>query len=445
MHRFLCLFSFFSFITLNAQVLAPREQARVTDEILDERINHLLPRLMDKTGIDMWVLISSEYNEDPVLKTFLPATWLSARRRTMLVFYRDAANNKFEKLAVARYNVGATIKSAWDPQAQPDQWAALTDIIASRKPKKIGVNTSSDFGHADGMTHTEYAELMHRLPPAQKASVLSAEKLAVSWLETRTERELQLYPQLVQITHDLIAEAFSEKVITPGITTTDDVVWWFRSRFAQMGLSTWFHPSVDVQRADSLSFEHLRNFANRPADEVIRPGDLLHCDVGITYLRLNTDVQQHAYVLRPGEDSLPTGLRQAMKNANQLQDLLTAQFKTGATGNEVLAAALKKAKEAGLQPSIYTHPLGTHGHAAGPTIGLWDMQGGVPGSGDYPVYPNTVYSIELNAATHVPEWKKKVRIMLEEDGWWDGQTFRYISGRQKEIYLIPRAKAGIGN
>ena len=438
MRFLLFILGFFCFTCLNAQVLSPRDQARVVDEILADRINNLLPRLMDRAGIDMWVIISREYNEDPVIKTFLPATWLSARRRTILVFYRDTKKNVFEKLAVARYNVGSAIQSAWNPEKQPDQWAALVDIINSRDPQKIGLNFSANFGHADGLTYTEYNELVRHLPSAQKAKLTSAEKLAVSWLETRTEREMQIYPQLVQLTHSLIAEAFSEKVITPGITTTDDVVWWFRERFAQLGLATWFHPSVDVQRSDSLSFEHLRSFSNRPADQVIQRGDLLHCDVGITYLRLNTDIQQHAYVLRPGETTVPESIQTAMTNARRLQDFLTKQFRNGATGNEMLASALKEAKAAGIRPSIYTHPLGLHGHAAGPTIGLWDQQGGVPGSGDYPLYPNTVYSIELNAATYIPEWKKDVRIMLEEDGFWDGKTFRYIGGRQKNIYTIPR-------
>ena len=438
MKRLLFCMAFFALANVQAQVLSVRDQARVIDQILDERINQLLPRLMDRAGIDMWVIISREYNEDPVLKTFLPSTWLSARRRTILVFYRNVRTNGLEKLAIARYNVGASIKAAWDPQKQPDQWAALTEIINSRDPQKIGLNFSSDFAHADGLTHTEYRELMERLSVSQKAKITSAEKLAVSWLETRTESEMNLYPRLVQLTHDLIAEAFSEKVITPGVTTTDDVVWWFRSRFAEMGLSTWFHPSVDVQRADSASVEHLRSFANRPADDVIRPGDLLHCDVGITYLRLNTDVQQHAYMLLPGEKTVPENLQAAMENTRMLQDMLTSQFKSGATGNQMLAGALQKAKAAGLRPSIYTHPLGTHGHAAGPTIGMWDQQGGVPGSGDYPLYPNTAYSIELNTTAYIPDWKKDVRIMLEEDGYWDGQRFRYISGRQKAMYLIPR-------
>lgn len=443
--RHLLLPLLFLCLSAQAQVLPLRQQAAIIDSILADRINNLLPTLMDRAAVDMWVMTSREYNEDPVLKTFLPATWLSARRRTILVFYRNAAQQKMEALAIARYNVGETIKAAWDVQKFPNQWDALIDIINTRNPKKIALNTSADFGHADGLVRTEYEELMKKLPAAQKNKIVSAESLAVSWLETRTEREMQLYPQLVRLTHDIIEEAFSEKVITPGVTTTDDVVWWFRQKFGDMGLSTWFHPSVDIQRNDPQNFEHLRSFSNRPKEQVILPGDLIHCDVGITYLRLNTDIQQHAYVLKPGETALPASLRKAMANGNRLQDILTAQFANGKTGNQILAGALAQAKAEGIVPSIYTHPLGTHGHAAGPTIGMWDMQGGVPGSGDYMLYPNTVYSIELNAATEIPEWKKPVRIMLEEDGYWDGKTFRYINGRQKEMYLIPRVKSGLGN
>ena len=444
MKKWLLVFLLGFGVTLQAQILSPRDQSVVIDEILDDRINNLLPTLMEKSGIDMWVIMSREYNEDPVLKTFLPATWLSARRRTIIVFYKDSSKKAWEKLAIARYNVGETIKSAWDVQKFPDQWDALLDIINTRNPKKIGINTSRVFAHADGLDHTEYLEFMKKLPAAQQAKVVSAEKLAVGWLETRTEREMQIYPQLVDITHEIIAEGFSGRVITPGITTTDDVVWWYRKKIRDLGLDTWFHPSVDIQRDDSANFEHLRSFANRPHDEVILPGDLLHVDFGITYLRLNTDVQEHAYILRPGETDVPANIKKAFASANRLQDILTGQFATGRTGNQVLAAALAQAKSEGIVPSIYTHPLGYHGHAAGPTIGLWDMQGGVPGGGDYPIYPKTAYSIELNAATDIPEWKKSIRIMLEEDGYWDGKTFRFISGRQKEIFLVPRKTANIG-
>jgi Xaa-Pro aminopeptidase len=200
---------------------------------------------------------------------------------------------------------------------------------------------------------------------------------------------------------------------------------------------------VDVQRSDSTSFEHLRSFSNRPKDEVIIPGDLLHVDIGITYLRLNTDCQQHAYILKPGETGLPPALQQAFEKANRLQDILTSNFVKGRTGNQILSASLAQAKIEGIKASIYTHPLGFHGHAAGPTIGMWDQQGGVPGSGDFPLNYNTAYSIELNAATFIPEWKKEIRIMLEEDGYYDAAGFRYIGGRQKAVYLVLRPKAAI--
>jgi len=446
MKRIFCFLLLSTFVLFaDAQVLPLREQARVEDEILGERLNHLLPELMKRHGIDMWVLISREYNEDPVLKTMLPATWLSARRRTILVFYHDPVKQQYEKLAIARYNVGEHIKASWDMQRFPNQWDQLVDIIQQRNPKTIALNTSTHFAHADGLVYTEQQELMNKLPRAYHNRIRSAEPLAISWLETRTGREMQLYPSLVQATHRIIEEGFSELVITPGITTTDDVVWWFRQKIRDLGYNTWFHPSVSVQRNDSLNFEHLRSFSNRPKDEVIRPGDLLHVDIGITYLRLNTDIQQHAYVLRPGETEVPASIRAAFAKANRLQDLLTGQFRTGLTGNQILAAALAQAKAEGIEAVIYTHPLGFHGHAAGPTIGLWDQQGGVPGSGDYPLYEQTAYSIELNAATGIPEWNKSIRIMLEEDGYYDANGFRYISGRQREIYLVPRKKTNTGN
>ena len=426
------------------QILSQREQAKVVDEILAERINNLLPQLMERNGIDLWVIISREYNEDPVLKTMLPATWLSARRRTILVFYNNAQKKVFEKLAIARYNVGENIKAAWDLQKFPNQWDAVMDIITTRSPQKIGINISKNYGHADGLDHTEYGEFMEKLPVAFKNKIVSAETLAVNWLETRTDREMNFYPQLVSVTHKIIDEGFSEKVITPGITTTDDVVWWFRQKIKDLGLDTWFHPSVAVQRSDSNSFEHLRSFSNRPKDDVIQPGDLLHVDFGISYLRLNTDCQQHAYVLKPGETEAPKTIRDAFAKANRLQDILTAQFKKGKTGNQILADALAQAKAEGIAATIYTHPLGLHGHAAGPTIGLWDQQGGVPGSGDFPLNYRTAYSIELNAASEIPEWKKSIRIMLEEDGYYDETGFRYIGGRQKELLLIPRKKTAIG-
>ncbi|TWI83043.1 Xaa-Pro aminopeptidase [Lacibacter cauensis] len=429
----------------HAQVIPMREQAKVIDEILADRFNNLLPVLMERNGIDMWIVISREYNEDPVIRTMLPSTWISARRRTIIVFYNNPEKKVFEKLAIARYNVGENIKAEWDMTKFPNQWDALLNIITTRNPKKIGINTSTHHNQADGLDVTDYNELMQKMPAAFKSKVVSAENLAVNWLETRTEREMQIYPQLVYATRKIIEEGFSEKVITPGITTTDDVVWWFREKIRSMGYDTWFHPSVSVQRNDPQNFEHLRSFSNRPKDDVIQPGDLLHVDIGITYLRLNTDVQEHAYILRPGETEVPKSIRDAFTKANRLQDILTSQFKQGKTGNQILADALAQAKKENIEAVIYTHPLGFHGHAAGPTIGMWDQQNGVPGAGDFPMNFRTAYSIELNAASDIPEWKKSIRIMLEQDGYFDENSFRYIGGRQKEIYVVPRMNKNVGN
>lgn len=427
--------------TAQAQALPVREQARIVNEVLAERLDRVLPPLMQRADIDMWIVMSREYNEDPVIRTMLPAEWMSARRRTILVFHR-LPSGQVDKLAVARYDVGNAIKASWDMKKFPDQWDALVDLVQARKPAKIALNTSGDFAHADGVDHTDYAELMQKLPAALKAKVVSAEKLAVGWMETRSEREMQIYPQLVSETHKIIAEGFSEKVITPGITTTDDVEWWFRQKIRDSGYDTWFHPTVSIQRNDAEDFDHLKSFSARPKNNLIVPGDLLHVDIGITHLRLNTDVQEHAYMLKPGEKDVPASIKAAFAKANRLQDVLTSHFKEGRTGNQILAASLAQAKQEGIVPTIYTHPIGYNGHAAGPTIGMWDAQGGVPGSGDYPMYYNTAYSIELNAESPVPEWKKDIRIMLEEDGYFDQAGFRYIQQRQKHPYLIPRQLPG---
>jgi hypothetical protein len=421
------------------KTLNMRERAEVIDFWLEDKITHELPGLMRRSGIDMWVIIAREYNEAPVIKTMLPATWQSARRTTMLVVYDPGQGKKLETMAMARYGVGKQFVKVWDKEKQPDQWVALAEMIKSKDPKKIGINKSSDFALADGISSTHYDMFMNSLDDKYKKRVTSAENLAIGWLETRTKNEMVVYQNIVRMAHQIIAEGFSEKVVQPGITTTDDIVWWYRDRIRALGFTTWFHPSVSIQRKDPESFEHLRTFSDRPVEQIVMPGDLLHVDFGITYLRLNTDTQQHAYVLKSGEQNIPSFLSDAFKKGTRVQDILTFHFKIGSTGNEILKNTLDQCKVEGLKGVIYTHPIGYHGHAAGPTIGLWDQQGGVPGKGDYPLYPNTAYSIELNAGVYIEEWQKEIRIMLEEDAFFDGKEMRYIDGRQMEIMTIPRA------
>ena len=426
-------------------VLSQREQAEVIDSWLDERITNLLPQLMTETGIDMWVVMSREYNEDPVIRTMLPATWMAARRRTILVMYQPSANAPVETFAVARYDVGKAFKRAWDPETQPDQWKALVDLVASKNPKKIGLNFAKDYGHADGLTHFDYEEFLKNLPSGYSEKVVSAQTLAVRWLETRTPSEMATYRHIQQLAHNIIQEGLSERVITPGATTTEDVVWWYREKIKSLKLDTWFHPTVDIQRPDPSSNESTRSFASRPSEQVIMPGDLLHIDFGITYLRLNTDTQELAYVLKPGETEVPSYLSEAFKAGNRVQDFLTQNFVAGRTGNQILRETRKTMDAEGLRGSIYTHPLGFYGHSAGPTIGMWDNQNDTPGAGDFLLHANTGYAIELNAVVFVKEWNKDVRIMLEEGAFFDGQKVIYYNGRQRSILPIPRTSSYLGN
>ena len=419
--------------TFAQEILNLKDRATLIEKIQKDRLDNLLPELMSKNGIDMWIIITREYNEDPIIKTLLPPTWLNARRRTILVFSFDESTKKTESVAISRYNFGKNIKSIWDKEKNPNQMLALKDYIDKVNPKKIGLNYSENFALIDGISKSDYELFYSSMSNDIKQRIVSAENLGIQWIETRTKLEKEIYKDLVSITQNIINEAFSNKVIEPGKTTTDDVVWWMREKVLELKLKTWFHPTVDVQRNEKSD---LYAFDGKSKYDIIQPGDLVHCDFGISYLTLNTDCQQIAYVLKSDEKEAPEFLSKALKDANKLQDILTSEFELDKTGNEILLNSLKIAKQNGLDPQIYTHPLGTFGHSAGTTIGMWDSQGGVPIKGDVLMKYNTVYAIELNNKSFIKDWNKEVRIMLEEAGLFEENGFRYINGRQEEIILI---------
>jgi Xaa-Pro aminopeptidase len=407
-------------------ILTLREQATFFNASLKVRLEQIVPEIMREEGIDLWLVICRENNEDPVYSSLVPFTTLFASRLQILVFH-DRGTAGFDRFSVNFRQMGEWYKSVWEP-AKMDQWAKLAEVIKDRNPKVIGINESEEDNYGDGLTASLKASLVRAIGPDHAKRLKSAERVAVRVLERRTAEELAVYPQIVAIAHAIIAEAFSNQVITPGITTTEDVVWWMRERSRQLGFANWFQPSVSIQRPKDSAFR------NSP---VIQRGDLLHCDFGIVYLNLCTDTQQQAYVLKAGETDAPDGLKRALAQANRLQDIHIEELRAGRTGNQVLASALKRAKEEGLRPSIYSHPLGVHGHAAGSPVGLVERQDGVPGEGDYPFYGDTVHSIELNNRADVPEWgKQEVRIALEQDAVLAKTGAHFLDRRQTTFHLV---------
>jgi Xaa-Pro aminopeptidase len=421
----------------SAKVLPLRRQTEVTNGWLEARLRTVLPEVMRREGFDLWIVVAREYNEDPVLMSLLPAPMMSARRRTMLVFHAPE-DGAFEAMAIANAGIGLDgyYQPMWDKsrtaEAKEDQWQCLRRVVAERDPRRIGIDVATDFAFGDGLTYTEHEALRSALGEDLWARTASAERLAVGWLERRSGGEIDAAGGINQISHGIIAEGFSSRVVHPGVTTAVDVAWWLRQRAADLGLRCWFQPTVSIQRRGV----QLGDIGSSP-DEIIRPGDLLHCDFGLHYLGLATDTQQNAYVLRLGEEAPPAGLAHALALANRQQDLLAAEMVAGRTGNEILAGVLAAMAAEGLEGRMYTHPIGFHGHGAGPVIGLYDQQGGVPGRGDLPLHDDTLHSFEMYAEVAIPEWDgQRVKLASEQIVAFTGGRIHFLGGRQTELHLI---------
>ncbi len=418
-----------------------RQQAAVQQAWLQERLEVNLPHVMREHGVDMWVVAMREYNEDPVFQALVSPTTMAARRRTIYIFHDRGPEVGVERLALGGTSQGGLYEVIRETEMAPTgdrprelwgraQWDLFGRVVRERNPRRIAVNIAPDHNFADGLAAGEWEQMQEALGPDLARRVVRVPRLAIDYLALRVPSMTPVYRRVQVFVHEIISAAFSNLVITPGVTTTDDVVWWMRQRLNDMGLGTWFHTSVDAQRRGVSMQDSVA--------PVIERGDVLHCDFGITVMGLNTDTQHMAYVLREGETKAPDDLTQALANSNRLQDIFFEETKPGMTGNEVLAAILTKMRAEGLNGTMYSHPIGDHGHAAGPLIGLWDRQDGVPGRGDVAVLPNMWFSVELQVTTPVPEWDgQPVRMMQEEEAEVtpDGEV-RWVLRRQTELHLI---------
>ena len=417
-------------------VVAFADRPEVENRLLEERLEQLLPRLMREQGIDLWLVIAREYNDDPVFLSLVPKPRFTARRTTMLLFHDRGPEAGVERLTISRYPLGTLYQAAWEGGDLEAQWRRLAEVIAERDPEKIAVNVSATWPVADGLSHGLHRQLQEALGDGLSQRLVAAESLVVRWLETRTVAEVEVWQRAVAIARDTIAEAFSQRVITPGVTTLGEVAWFIRQRFETAGLAPWFHPDVNRQWQEA-------DYGDTPflgigdPDMVIRRGDLLHTDVGLCYLGLCTDTQEMAYVLKLDETDAPPGLAAAMAVGNRWQDVLTGEFQTGRSGNEILAAAQRRLAAMEINHAIYSHPLGVYGHGPGPTIGMWDNQGPTPGRGDWPLYPMTGYAIEGSVTVAIPEWGgKPAQMKLEQSAVYDGEQVHYLAGRQTRLHLI---------
>ncbi|MEO6213370.1 MAG: M24 family metallopeptidase, partial [Vicinamibacterales bacterium] len=407
-----------------------REQAAMQQQWLSKRLDLFLPAIMRQQGIDMWVVPMREYNEDPVFGALTSPETFAARRRTIYVFFdrcaatgAPAAPACVQRIALGGSSQGgvfearrSTKQAAGDvgrgQQAElwgDEQWQALKALIDERNPTTIGIDRSTVFAFSDGLSSGELQGMSAALGAKWTSRFKDADALPLDLIASRLPEEEAFYLRMQELVWSLTQEMFSSRVITPGTTRTSDLVWWWRQRVNDLGLGTWFQPSVDVQRPGATA-------AQIGEDPVIQRGDVLHCDVGITVARLNTDTQHLAYVLRAGETAPPAGLQQALAHTNALQDIVMGELRPGRSGNEILAASLARMRAEKIDGTVYSHPIGLHGHGAGPLIGLWDYQDGVPGRGDAKVIPSMWFSIELQASTPVPEWGGQVvRSAQEED------------------------------
>jgi Xaa-Pro aminopeptidase len=448
LHRFASLLSLIICAVVAAPALAEtpgrlprlREQADIQQQWLKLRLERVLPALMRKHGVQMWLVICREYNEDPVFFSLVSPTVFAARRRTMYVFHDRGAEQGVERLALGGGSNGGLYTVYRDPEVEgreiygEGQWVLLRKLVEERNPQTIAINISHTHAFSDGLSAGEREKLEDVLGPKYTRRFVRAENLALEYVQMRLPEMLPTYRQMMETVHWLIGRAFSNEVITPGKTTDKDVVWWLRQQVNDLGLGTWFQPSVRVQKPAKAGV----NLLAEDAPVVIERGDVLHVDFGITAMRLNTDTQHMGYVLREGERDVPEGIKRALKNANRLQDILMERMRAGRSGNEVLADALGRMKEEGITGSIYTHPVGDHGHGAGPLVGLWDRQQGVPGRGDVMILPSTWFSIELAATTPIPEWGgQQLWVGLEEDAAIDEQgRISWVLKRQTEYHLV---------
>lgn len=413
------------------RLLTLREQMNVRQGWLRKRFESVLPAMMRKHCISMWIVTTEEFHTDPVIPSITPPVPIVGRRDFFIFF--DTGTN-VERIAVVRYDE-EQLKQHYRLMSPPSDklGETLKSIVETRDPASIALNFGYRRGQTDGITHDAFKFLAESLGQKYEKRFVSAGNLITDYLDTRLPEELDHYRTAVLVTDILTRRAFSNEVIRPGITTVGDVRWWFLQQLNDLGLDTWFQPDIRIQRRAVSNSQSQQFLSVASESDIIRRGDVIHIDCGLNYMGLSTDWQKHAYVLGPGEKTVPVGLRQAMRNTNSLQDALTGIARPGMTGAEVYDATMAEMKRQGIEAMIYSHPIGNHGHGLGPSIDFRRTLGNSPERFRLGSYT----SIELNTSTPVAEWGgQKVTIMGEDDAYMTADGFKFVRPRQNAFYII---------
>ena len=412
------------------KILPVREQSNLITELVRDRLDTVLPLAMREAGLDIWIILCQEDDLDPVYKTMIPMDCWSPILQ-MLIFV-DEGNGKIKKYNLSGTDTKDLYERPYIGQLEEKQWPVLLDLLSKRDPKTIGVNIGAVKWSGGGLTYNLYRQLKERLPRKYSERLVSAEKAAARWGATLTNREIVLFRHVIKIAHSIIADCFSRMTVTPGVTTVDDLVWFYWQRAVDLGLDLAFRPYFRIIR-NEVAYAYYGK-----EDTVIRPGDVIHCDVGINYLRLNSDNQHLAYVLKPGETDASSGLKSLMAQTNQMQDIFMGEFRRNISGNELQQNILKRARKEGISnPKVYSHSLGLYLHQPGPLIGLpWEQVHPLP-RGEMLMEYNYAFTMELSTEGSVAEWNNQnVRCGMEEPVVFTEEGCRTLNGRQTEFYLI---------
>jgi hypothetical protein len=423
---------------IDKAVLTQKQQSELYNKNLEWKLDNVLPAIMRREKIDMWIIICFENSEDPVYRTLTTRPGDNARRLSILIFHDS--KDGFKKLSATWHGAAASgymYQSIFTDRSNgaEGQFTAVADYIRKADPAKIGINyhteTIDDFSHANGLSHFHYEKLYNSLDAKYQARLVSAKEIIMGWYETRTPWEISFFRHMTGIAHDLIKEFYSNAVITPDVTTTEEASWWIAERIKELKLDCWFMPEIDIKRSSENREKYGKD------DIVIRRGDFLHCDVGLSYMGLTTDMQHSAYVLNIGESDAPAGIRALFGKGKRFQDICLGEMTEGSTGNEILKNVLSKGGAEGLNPLMYSHPVNYFGHGSGMTIGRTENQKYLNGTGNRKLYNNTTYALEFSVSAAVPEWKNEVvRQGFEENIIFTGGKAQFADGRQEVLYLI---------